>query len=529
MTITAQQDAAAIEFLQSLESQGTPATTPRRSKATNFFEGFGEQASMGGRGGFRGGQIDRINEEWRPGSTGPNRMIQANGQLLRERAWDLYINNPFAQSVIDAMLDNVVECGLSPERNEAWEREYARWGGMSVHSTKHADLSRDQTVAELQRTWLREVFVGGGCLMHFVTVDRRTQRVPLAIELLGEDRFADHIMSFGRNPKTAYPVYNAIELDPASGRTRAYHVRKHAQNDMNLDPDEVLRIPVDRCRYGYFKWRTSAKRGTTKLRTVLNWLWSIGYYADNELINSDIKSSWAYMIKTSGDTDLDWADLETTGGASQTDAYGNKLETLQRNSIFRGYPGDEIQAIGPNVPPGDSAIWVQLMLRIIAVGTGCSYEEAYRDYSKGSWSAIRAAMASDRKRWRCLQTFLLHNFANPLVSRFDAAAVSNFVAGFPSPSAWLSEQDEAWESHEWSPPGWESPNPKDDAAADDIRLKNGTATHQSIQGRMGKSWKKQFSQRELEASTPGYPKQITAGGVAFDDSAATETGATDGE
>jgi len=491
-----------LDALRRFVSKPAKKTKSERTKAAQFFDGFRERAIAGG--GFHGGQSDRLNDDWKPGTIGPNRMVQMNGQLLRERAWDLYINNPFANSVIDAMLANVIECGLLPERDESWEKSWARWGGLTAHSDNDADLTRDQTINELQITWLREVFVGGGALVHYRNLPRRSQEIPLALEIIGEERFAEHVMQAGPNPKTANPVYNGIEVDVATGRTVAWHVRKGQPNDLNFDPEEAVRIPVQRGHYSYFKWRANAKRGTTKLRTVISWLWSIGYYADNELINSDIKSRWAYMILTDGDSDVEWADLNEHS-ESTVDAYGNTLENVQRGSIFRGFPGDQIAPVGPNVPASDCVPWLALMLRIIAVGAGVSYEEAYRDYTKGSWSSVRAAMSSDKKRFRPLQEFGINHFGNPTVRRFDETAVANYAAGFPSPVTWLTQRDETWDRQEWSAPGWESPNPKDDQMANKLGLETGSLTHQEIQGRKGRNWKKHFKQRALEQGTEGYP------------------------
>jgi len=497
------------QFLKRLSGKAEFSVQPR-SRASNFFDGFSERAIMPN-GGFHGGQIDRITEEWRPGTIGPNRMVQMNGRLLRERAWDLYINNPHAGAVIDALIANVIECGIIPERTEDWERAWERWGGLTPGNRNHCDLSRDQSINELQSTWFREVLVGGGCLINYVTVDRKSQQVPLALELIGEDRFAEHLEMFGTNPKTANPVFNGIEIDRATGRTLAFHIRKYAENDLYFDPDETVRIPADKAHYGYFKWRTGAKRGTTLLRSCLMWLWSLGYYTDNELKNSDVKSNWAYMITTSEGTDLDWPTLSDSSPESgTTDVYGNKIEKLEGQQIFRGFPGDEIKAVGPNVPQSDSIPWILLIQRSIAIGAKVSYEEAYRDYSKGSFSSVRAAMGSDRKRFRPMQMFAICNFCNPTVSRFDNAAVSNFVNGFPSPSQWLQDRDDVWDAQEWSTPGWESPNPKDDAMAEDIRLKNGSTNFKTIVGRQGKSWKKHFRQSAIERSDPDYPPQMKA-------------------
>ena len=492
--------------------------TPKKPKAkkdkrADFFAEFGPGPYGNGRGGFSGGHVDRATDEWRPGTIGPNRMIEMGGKTLRERAWDLYLNNPFASAVIDAYIANVIECGLMPERDDDWERAHNRWGGLDGHATRECDLSRDCTIFELQRLWMLELLVAGGCLTHYVTVDRRTQTVPLAIELIGEDRFQTHIQSYGSNPKTSNPVRNGFEIDTRTGRTVAWHVKTTLPNDLDYDPEQTTRIRRENGEYGYFKWKTGAKRGTTVLRSVIKWIHGLGYYADNEMFASNLKSSWAYMIKTSETIDADgFPDLaDSSPETGTTDIYGNRLDKHEPGQVFRGYPGDEIEAVGPNVPQSESLPWIMMLQRSIAIGTGVSYEESFRDYTQGSWSSVRSAMASDRKRFRPGQKFVVNHFGNPTVRRFDESAVGAFHSSFPSPSQYVTQRDELLEDQEWALPGWESPNPKDDAAADDIGLKNGTSTHKDIQQRRGRSWRKHFAQMELEAATPGYPEQVIPG------------------
>ena len=486
---------------------GRPSTATSNSEKSQFFGELSERVQFAGGdfsngssgfGGLQGGKITRINEDWRPGTIGPNRMIQMDGKLLRERAWDLYLNNPFASAVIDALIANVVGCGLFPDRSDEWAAAWRRWGGMVPGADNHCHLARDQTIAELQQSYLLEVFVGGGCLTHFLTVDRRSQEIPLAVELIGEEHFADHIDSYGQNPKTANRVVNGMEIQQSTGRTIAYHVKRYSPNDWSVDPEQTLRIPRSRARYGFRSWKSKGKRGKSQLAPVINWLWAIGYYTDNELIASGFRSTFAAMIKTSPDAPVDWPTLVDNSEASTSDINGNQVHLGQPGTVFRGWPGDEISGVGPNVPQGDSLPWLELMLRIIAVGANCSYEEAYRDYGKGSWSSIRAAMASDRKRFRPLQDFTIENFGNPIVQRFDDLAVGNYVDGFPAPAQWQAERVDVWDRMEWTRPGWESPNPKDDSAADKQNLENGTTNFKEIYGRKGQNWKREIRQRIAE-------------------------------
>lgn len=501
------------------------AAAPRANsrKLTNFFEGQfrGPQA---GPGGFAGGKRDRITEGWDPGTIGPNRAFQMDGRRLRERAWDLYRNNPFATSAINAYQANVIECGILPERDPDWEWEWDRWAGNTVHGTRDCDITREQTIHELATTWLTELLVGGGCLAHFVSMPRRSRRIPLAIELIGEDQFADHLDNWGTNSKTANRVVQGHELDPATGETIAYHVMKGHPHDVDLDPFATIRLSRNVCEYAFLKEQTRQKRGTTALKAVVMWLWALGYYTDNELAASNAKSSWAYMIKTASGTDIQGL-VGDDGQSGLYDLSGNRIEKHERAMVWRGMTSDSIESIGPTTPQAESLPWINMIQRSIAIGCRLSYEEVFRDYSKGSFSSVRMARGQDIKRYTPLQWFAIGHFYNPAVRWFDLAAVGAGIPGFPSPQAFADGLDDIYREHDWQTPGWESPNPRDDALADDIRLANRTITRKEILGRRGGSWNRcrtQFARemREMEEDDILPPAETQARAAA--ESAANE-------
>lgn len=476
-------------------------------------------------GGFQGGKLDRITEEWNPGTIGPNRAIQMDGKRLRERARDLVINNPKAGAAVDAYIANVLECGITPkpkfddpETRGLWTGAWDRWGGLTAHATREADITEKETIYELAALWLRELIIAGGVLTHYVErplrAGGRGRTLPTSIELIAEERFADEVQYSGPNTKTANPVINGVEIEESTGRDLAYWVWSVEPNDLRFAFDRApLRLPVEECEYSFFRGRIGQNRGYSLFHAVVVWLWALGFYTDNELKNSDIKSCWAYFIQTNPEFNGDFADLlDSSPETGTTDFYGNKVEKLEPQSIFRGTPGDTIQSVGPNVPGSDSLPWIQLIERSIAIGVGLSYEELCRDYSKGSFSSVRAAMNSDRKRYRRMQKFAINHFCNPTYRRFAAAGARVGLDGFPRPSEFLSDMD-AWLSVDWRPPGWESVNPRDDAQADDIGLKNGTKTRSGIIAKTGGDWEEVDEQREREMESEerrGLPSSTAA-------------------
>ncbi|HWB13334.1 MAG TPA: phage portal protein [Pirellulales bacterium] len=463
--------------------------------------------AIGGNGGLAGGKRDRLTDDWQPGTLAPNQIHRADGILIRDRARDLVLNNPLAKGGVDTYIANVVESGITPKPRfaeaplrQSWSASWDTWGGLTAHSTREADLTGIQTIYELMALWLEEVIVGGGCLIRFVELPRSSsRRLPLAIELIPEERFADdRDWPFaGPRPLNGNPVRRGIEVDALTGRPVAYWIRPYLPNDPNwLMSYQPVRIPAEQCEYAYFRKRIGQNRGYTLLHAAILWLWKLGYYTDNELMNSAVRSCFSAMItRDQSEDDEAISDGDPDGPA--TDAYGNILEKLQPALIFRGRPGDKIEGVGPNTPPGDAKTWVNLIERSVGIGMGLSYEELCRDYSQTSFSSCRAGANADRKRFRPMQQFVVNHFCNPVYRRFVQAAVRAGIDGFPRPSDFLANIDD-WLEVAWRAPGWASVKPIEDAQAAVVEIDNGLRTRESYIGERGGDWEETFQQLARE-------------------------------
>lgn len=470
-------------FLKRLEQ------TPTAGWSDPWSEGGGKGSS------FSGASKRDTAENWNPSDFRPNQAWTMDGALLRARAWDLYNNNPFAQSAVNAYLSNVVSTGLIPERDKAFERAWLRWSGMDGFATCECSLSRDRTIVELQHDWLRELLVGGGVLTNFVYLPYKSQRVPLAIEVIGEERFADSVQLSGTNKKTANSVTGGIEVDIATGRDVAFWVYP-LSSDLTVDRGaDPIRIPASSARYKSFGRKAGAKRGTTALRTIVLWLHALGYYVDNELFASNLKSMFAYVLQRSNNMSEEG---EMIGEPGFNTLDGDPVQRVTRGMVYQATNGGEIKVVGPNVPQEGSLGWIKLLQNAISVGVDISFEEVFRDYSRATLGVLRVSGNADRKRFEPIQQLVLHHFCNPVLCRFDAEAVSAGIPGFPTAEEYVSLIDDYLENQEWVVPQWSSPNPVDDARADSINLANKTDSRHSIIRRKGGSIQKRFEELEWE-------------------------------
>lgn len=466
----------------------------------------GEKAfAAGWNSGFEAAKANRLTDDWQPGSLSPSSIHRMDGRLLRERARDLVINNPLAASAVAAYISNVVECGITPklksddaDERMAWSQSWNQW------ASKEADCTGMLHFYELQSLFLEEVIVAGGCLVRFVVVPRgemRGRRNRAAIELIPEERFADDTDTFvmwKNQRKSENPISRGVEIDMATGRPVAFWV--HPTHPNSTEPGFVgdpIKIPADQAHYAFFKKRIGQYRGWTLLHAAIMHLWKLGYYTDNELMASAIKSCFSAIITTEDNPDFDGLN-DGDPDDTTVDAYNNKLEKLQPGIVARLRPGENVQGVGPNTPGGDATPWLMMILRSIASGSDLSYEELARDYSKGSFSSVRAAMNADRKRFRRMQRFVINHFCQPALEHWSRWAAISGQPGFPTVEEFASSGDE-YMAVQWRAPGWASVNPREDAEAVAIRLANHTITRERVLAEEGEDFEDTAMQSAREA------------------------------
>lgn len=464
----------------------------KRGRLTQFF------SQMQGQGGWDAAKDTRLTEHWQPGDAAPSLIHQTDATSLRNRSRDLMRNNPVARSAINGFVANVVENGITPDptlpegagadTKTLWLDAWNRW------AAEEADITGVQHLNQLQALWLTEVLVGGGCIANRVVLGRRDsrgRRLPLSIELLPEERIADD-RDFMTQPETiaGRKIFRGVEVD-RFGKPVAFWLRPTHPNDLHSAFVEPVRVAADPMTYGFIRDRISQHRGWPILGVTVGLLWKLGYYTDNEMMASAIKSCFAAVVLT--ETPID----ALTTGTDTTDAEGNTFDAIQPGMVAHLKPGESVSGVGPNIPGGDSLPWLTMLIRSIAAGTGLSYEEVARDYSQTTFSSNRASANADKRRFRMLQRFVVNRFLAPIYPEFVTWAVQAGLDGFPTPSEFMSRRDE-WLKTAWRTPGWASVNPLDDAQAAVLEIDNRLNSRANYLGERGHDVDEVFDELEEE-------------------------------
>jgi lambda family phage portal protein len=287
------------------------------------------------------------------------------------------------------------------------------------------------------------------------------RKFPLTLELIESDRLISESSTFGAigtTPAEGNEIRRGIEIN-GNGETVAFHLWDRHPNDLatGINGTGSSRVDADRMLHLYQCDRVGQTRGVSWLATVVMWLRDLGVYLENELMASSITSCLTAVIKTvdSGDS---FGGLAGDSGEDDTDTRGNTFERFEPGLVAHLMPGEDIEVINPARSQSEAAVWINLILRSIAVGANISFELLSRDYSQTNFSSNRASQLEDRRAFRPIQKAMVWDFCQPIYERWFEHNVLAGVAGFPNAATFFA-QPERWLAVQWHTPGWEWVDP----------------------------------------------------------------------
>jgi len=478
------------ESIDHVLSWFAPAQAARRAYARRVY-----------RRSYEGAKSDRTNSNWRPANQSADSELLNDANVIRARARDLVRNNAYARGVINALVRNVVGCGIVPQAriqtsedkpierlNDQAEALFERWA-------KVADASGRLTFWDIQRLCYREMLEAGECLVHFTTIDDdRSRPLSLALELIEADRLADDYLTMRRvSVANGNELRRGVEVD-ALGRAVAYWLYPGHPQDLTTGYVTPIRRPAAEFLHLYRQDRIGQSRGVSIFAPLVSWLKNLGYYMDNELQASAVSSCFTAAITTmAGPAD---GGLLAADESDSSDTDGNTFEYLQPGMVARLMPGESIETINPSRPNSQADAWINLMLRALSVGAGLSYERLARDYTKTNYSSARASDLEDRKEFKAEQEYLEYHLIGPVWQRFIEEAVLQQKLDIPAEE--LVAQYDRYTHHVYQPNGWEWVDPVKEATASQIALQSNLTTLADELGQRGRDLVDTLKQRKRE-------------------------------
>lgn len=474
------------EWFDSVVSIFAPATAARMAHARSIYK----NASVRN---YDAAKQDRTNSSWVTSNKSADAALLGQGERVRDRARDLIRNNAYARGALDAIVANVVGCGIIPRpaleddtQNELIAEAWDRWCG-------EADVTGRLHFTEIQALACREMVESGECLVHFVSDNDQFRVTPFCLELIESERMASDRDSgmLLKRANAGNEIRRGVELD-RNGKAVGYWLYPTSPGGIYNIITQSERLDARDALHLFRQERIGQTRGVSWLAPAIMWLRDLGVYVENELQASAVASCFSVVIKTldGGDT---WGGLAGESGSEANDTNGNRFERLEPAQVAHLMPGESIETINPGRPNAAADPWIALILRSIAVATGLSYELVSRDYSRTNYSSNRASALEDRRRFKPIQNYMVCHLCKPVYREFFASCVMNEVEGFPSIAEFVSAPQK-WLKCNWRTPGWEWVDPLKEVMAakvarEELFASTGDIIESSFGGDLRATWK----------------------------------------
>ena len=446
---------------------------------------------------YSGAEPSRLNANRNPMNRSADQELDGPWGADSMRAWArmLVRDNAYAWGVVDTIVSSVVGQGIQTQSdvpnadalNQRRDDLFSEW-------SKVCDINGVLDYHSIQSLIQREIVEAGEILVHFVSVseiDRGIKRpVPLAIELIEADRLAVERSTLKIPTDGSNRIIRGVEVDDL-GKPVAYHIHKNHPSDFHTARD-IVRLPAANVLHLFRKDRVGQTRGISWFAPVVNWLRDLGVYVENEMVASAIASCYTAAIKSKSPISM----LNEGLGEDSSDANDNAYDYMQPGMIMHLAPDEDITFGNTGRPNADAEVWINTILRGIAVGTGLSFETVSRDYSRTNYSSNRASQLEDRRRFRSWQLYLQHNLCDPVWQRFCEAASIMGHPDFPSLTELLANKTLV--PHQHLATGWEWVDPQKEGSASIDAINNNLSTLQYELGKKGQNWRKVLQQRETE-------------------------------
>jgi lambda family phage portal protein len=470
---------------------------------------------LGTKGGYDAAKKNRLNAYFNADRQSENAIPRGELLNLRAASWQLYRNNPHAKKIVRQIETKTIGRGLGLQsqamtpsgqpavlfRELAGDLWQAVQGQLDYRGRPGYG---GQSFPELCKTALRSVVLGGDCFfrLRVLTLEEQRERrlvLPLQLQLIHTERIRGD--QFYAKPTDGNVLLDGIEIDPTTGRRVAYWVSNGHPTDptSNRFAEEYTRVPADEMLHAYVAEDVDQYRGTPWFAPLLNQLRDTGDYQYNELTSAKLRACIMLAWNPGTGNQRGLPGVNGPGGedaASLYDADGNRVAAMQPGTILNTGADGELKEIAP--PANATAEqFIQHLLRATSTGApGIKGSTLTSDYRGSSFASERSA---DNEIWpeiECVQDWFADVFVRPI---WEAVVEMGFLTGWFRRSEFspvdLRNNRSEIVAAMFQGPVMRSINPKDDAEASALEIKNGTSSPQIETAKRGRNWQQILKDR----------------------------------
>lgn len=442
---------------------------------------------------YEAARQDRMGD-WYPVQNAPPETTDApHRSLIRARTRDLERNGDVTEGVLDALIRNIIGSGYGLEAQVESarglpldvinDRIEAVWRFWSL--AENCDITGEHSFNELLEMVLRRWEIDGEVFVLKLTDP--SGYIPLKLQVLEPDMLAEDIFQCGSNY-----VFGGVEVDRYM-RPVAYHFRPDPMP--YLKNMEVVRIPETDVIHIFTKKRPHQIRGMPDMTVSMERSRNIQEYITSELQAARTAAATPGFVTRQRGTG---AAIGRVGKDAKT---GQVVEQIQSNTLTYLGPDEDVKFPQPGRPNVAAPTFLSMILRLIGMSRGLSYETVTRDLSKTNYSSHRGGQLEDRKTYLRKQKKLIAKFCDRVYEQWflEAAVLSGKLL---LPSFFADERArKRYSLHRWSTPGWQWVDPVKEIQAVERQLALGVSTMAEICGEQGKDWYEVLRERQREIET----------------------------
>jgi lambda family phage portal protein len=517
-------------------------------------------ALAGGSGRYGGPPYDAADlygqhmAAWSPMLWSPDAEINMYRDRIVSRVRDVVRNDGWASGAVTRILDNAVGANLRPIAkpdyrflatttglktfDHEWAKEFSRavdanWRSWADDELGHyCDASRNMNFGQILRVAFRHKLIDGDALgvMKWLPeqVGYGRARYATAVQLIDPDRLSNPQLQFDQ-----MTMRGGVEINPDTGATIAYHIRKAHAGDWFSAALSVTWERIERetewgrpiVVHDFEADRASTHRGGAGIfAPVLQRLKMLVKYDGVELDAAIINAIFAAYVESPFDPELV---SEALADGEKLDAYqGARAAFHEDKKILLGnsrmpilFPGEKINTVSATRPATNFKDFEGAVLRNFATGVGLSAQQVSNDWSDVNYSSARGALLEAWKTLSRRRIDFATGFAAPTRAAWLEESMEIDDLPLPSGAPDFAEFRGAYSRCRWlgPPMGWM--NPVDERVGAVIGMDAGFETLEDTCAEQGRDMEEVLEQRAYEIrkfDELHIPRPEWAGAVAVD-------------
>lgn len=489
-------------------------------------------------GGYEGAKVfDKQIASWNPALRSADAEILPQKDLLDARARDLWRNDAYisggAAHHKDAIVGSMFLLNAKPNneilgwdqgRIEAFQEEVeAKFQTWADSPHRWVDASRQKDLTELIRLAVGVYVFSGEVLATAEWINRNRREYKTAIQMVDTDRLRTPYEQ-EHNPLVRGGIRHDAYGAPVSAYIRVRHpadYRNMLVNDAHSYKQVGFWKPWGRPQVLHIReqQRVDQTRGISEIVAGLRGLAITQKFRDVTLQNAVINATYAATIESELPSEVVYQQMGGGNMAEQLQqAAGAYLAAISEYSsnanhmmidgakVPHLFPGTKLNLTPAGNPGGVGQDFEQGLLRYVAAALNISYEELSRDYTRTTYSSARAAML---QTWRGMQarkklvadTMANHVYRLWLEEAINEDRIETFRASEAGKLYTNGHQNMVWDAltrADWIGASRGQIDELKETQAAVLRIKFGLSTHEDELSKLGKDWRKVYSQLERE-------------------------------